>query len=135
MPLPEPKPLPPLDDLTLEHLGVVASEIQRNQATKEGVMLFTLCAQSLNLYAQRGQGMCLLLQVFSQLLTLRFFLVDVLVQLVDPLLQIVDFGIERLLFLLKVLLDLEYLDVDHLVLLNLSNQLFLRKGQVFVNFL
>lgn len=47
MPLPEPKPLPPLDDLTLEHLGVVASEIQRNQATKEGVMLFTLCAPAL----------------------------------------------------------------------------------------
>ncbi len=47
MPLPEPKALPPLDDLTLEHLGVVASEIQRNQTTKEGVMLFTLCAPAL----------------------------------------------------------------------------------------
>ncbi|MEC9434646.1 MAG: hypothetical protein VYD87_17205 [Pseudomonadota bacterium] len=64
MPLPEPAPLPPLDDLTLEHLGVVASEVQRNQATKEGVLLLTLCAPALvdelrryRLYRQRMQAL------------------------------------------------------------------------------
>ena len=53
----------------------------------------------------------------------------------DLLLQLVNPGLEDLLFVLELLFHLEYLDVDHLILLNLGYQLLLGQHKVLVDLL
>ena len=51
----------------------------------------------------------------------------------DALLQVVNFGVQGLFFLLELLLNLKYFDIDHLVLLYFGYELLLSQREVLVD--
>lgn len=75
------------------------------------------------------------IKLLPEFQTLVFLLLHILIELVDLLLQVADLDFESFFLVLELLLHFEYLDVDHLVLLDFGNQLFLSQLQILIDLL
>ena len=104
--------------------------------TKLGPFLLVLAVFCLHYLGVLSQDLRLLFhhrQLFSKLLAFILFLTDVLIKLVDSFLKVINLNFHSFLFLLEFFLNLEYLNVDHLILLNFRDQLLLGQRQIVIN--